>query len=197
MQASYIMIEVVSFSGTEFRVWGTINSKINRTLKSFYLLISKLHFILAVANLLAHNNITISYYVQVNSLRLKSSVASKWASKHLWEYHLFCCWWYLISNLYPLMSERSKSWSRNINPNKIRSCWISRSCLDAQYVLVELCRVCMSFGIRLFLRCSGIANEFMGYLFKNIPASWYFRSWLHNHLSFYQVAKIDIMDFII
>ena len=28
-----------------------------------------------VANLLAHNNITISYYMQVNSLQLKSSVA--------------------------------------------------------------------------------------------------------------------------
>ena len=24
------------------------------------------------------------YYGQVNSLRLKSSIASKWASKHLW-----------------------------------------------------------------------------------------------------------------
>ena len=35
--------------------------------KGFYLLIS-IHTILAVANLLAHNNITISYYVQVNSL---------------------------------------------------------------------------------------------------------------------------------
>ena len=52
-------------------------------LKVFYLPISKLHSILAVANLLAHNNITISYYVQVNSLRLKSSVASKWARKNL------------------------------------------------------------------------------------------------------------------
>ena len=39
--------------------------------KGVYLPISKLHSILAVANLLAHNNITISYYVQVNSLRLK------------------------------------------------------------------------------------------------------------------------------
>ena len=48
--------------------------------KGVYLLISKLHSILAVANLIAHNNITISYFVQVNSLRLKSSVASKWAS---------------------------------------------------------------------------------------------------------------------
>ena len=34
--------------------------------------------------LLAHNNITICYYGQVNSLRLKLNVASKWASKHLW-----------------------------------------------------------------------------------------------------------------
>ena len=50
-------------------------------LTGFYLPISKLHSILAVANLLAHNNITISYYVQVNSLWLKSSVALKWASK--------------------------------------------------------------------------------------------------------------------
>ena len=50
-----------------------------------------IHSILAVANLLAHNNITVIYYMQLNSLRLKSSVASKWASKHLWEYHLFCC----------------------------------------------------------------------------------------------------------
>ena len=31
------------------------------------------------------------YYVQVNSLRLKSTVGSKWGSKHLWEYLLFCC----------------------------------------------------------------------------------------------------------
>ena len=29
-------------------------------------------------------NITISYYGQVNSLRLKASVATKWATKHLW-----------------------------------------------------------------------------------------------------------------
>ena len=42
--------------------------------KGAYLNISKLHYILAVANLLVHNNITISYYVQVNSFQLKSSV---------------------------------------------------------------------------------------------------------------------------
>ena len=30
-----------------------------------------------------------------NSLLLKLNVASKLASKHLWGYHLFCCWWYL------------------------------------------------------------------------------------------------------
>ena len=53
--------------------------------KGVYLLISILYSILAVANLLAHYNTTISYYVQVNSLRLKSNVASKWESKHLWS----------------------------------------------------------------------------------------------------------------
>ena len=53
--------------------------------KGVYLPISKLLSILVVAkNLLAHNNTTVSNYVQVNSLRLKSNVISKWASKHLW-----------------------------------------------------------------------------------------------------------------
>ena len=56
----------------------TIASKINGTLK-------------AQRCLLAHNNIMINYYGQVNSVRLKSSVASKWARKYLWGYHLFCC----------------------------------------------------------------------------------------------------------
>ena len=59
----------------------TINSKIHGTPKGVYLVISKLHFILGVENLLAHKNTTINYYVQVNSLRLKSNVASEWASK--------------------------------------------------------------------------------------------------------------------
>ena len=45
----------------------TISSKINGTLKGIYSPISKLHSILSVAHLLAHNNITISYYGQVNS----------------------------------------------------------------------------------------------------------------------------------
>ena len=63
----------------------TMNNKINGTPKGVYLLISKLNSILAVANLLAHNNIsyiTISCYVQVNSLRLKSNLASKWKKVH-------------------------------------------------------------------------------------------------------------------
>ena len=68
----------------------TINSNINGTAKDAHLPVSKLHSILAVPNLHAHNNITI-YYVQVNSPRLKLSVASKWASKRLWGYHLICC----------------------------------------------------------------------------------------------------------
>ena len=38
--------------------------------QGFLLPISKLHFILAAQNLLAHNNITIDYYVKVNFLRL-------------------------------------------------------------------------------------------------------------------------------
>ena len=41
--------------------------------------------------MLINYDYVISYYGQVNSLRLKSSVASKWATKHLWGYHLFCC----------------------------------------------------------------------------------------------------------
>ena len=45
----------------------TINSKINGTPKGVYLIISKLYSILAEANLLAHNNITISNYGQVNT----------------------------------------------------------------------------------------------------------------------------------
>ena len=45
----------------------TINSKVNDTLKGVYLPISKLHSILAVANLLGHNNIWLCYYGQVNT----------------------------------------------------------------------------------------------------------------------------------
>ena len=60
----------------------TIKSKINGTPKGVYLPISKLLSILAVANSLAHNNITVRYYVQINSLWPKSTVASRWASKH-------------------------------------------------------------------------------------------------------------------
>ena len=47
-----------------------------------YIPISKLHSILSMAILLVHNNMTIIYYGQVNLLQLKSSVASKWASNN-------------------------------------------------------------------------------------------------------------------
>ena len=50
---------------------GTITSKINVTPKDVYLPISNLHSILTVAILLAHNNRTIIYNVQENSLQLK------------------------------------------------------------------------------------------------------------------------------
>ena len=46
-----------------------------------YLPTWKWHSNLARTNLLAHNNVTISFYMQVNSLWLKSNVASKWASE--------------------------------------------------------------------------------------------------------------------
>ena len=49
-----------------------------------YLPISKLHSILALANLLAHDNSWLCYYGHIYSLQLKYSMASKWASKHLW-----------------------------------------------------------------------------------------------------------------
>ena len=59
----------------------TINGKIIGTPKGVYLPISKLHSILTVANLLAHNNLWLCYYGQVNLLWIKLSVVSKWASK--------------------------------------------------------------------------------------------------------------------
>ena len=44
----------------------------------------RLHSVLAVASLLAHDNTIISYYVQVGSWWLGSGVASDWASLRLW-----------------------------------------------------------------------------------------------------------------
>ena len=44
----------------------------------------KLHSIVAVAHLLALNNLWLCCYGQVNLVQLKDSVAWKWASKHLW-----------------------------------------------------------------------------------------------------------------
>ena len=50
---------------------GIINSKINGTPKVFYSPISKLQSILAVANLLAHNNLLVCYYWYVHLVRVK------------------------------------------------------------------------------------------------------------------------------
>ena len=50
-----------------------------------------LHSVLAGASLLAHDNTTISYHVQVGSWWLGSGVASDWASLRRWGRHLFCC----------------------------------------------------------------------------------------------------------
>ena len=35
----------------------------------------------------------ITFYGLVNSLRLESTVFSKWGREHLWGYQLFCCRW--------------------------------------------------------------------------------------------------------
>ena len=72
----------------------------------------------SVAKSLAHNNITISYFVQENSLRLKSSVVSKWASKHLWGYHLFCGWWYMRNS--SVKSKGAKVKIKNTLPSNVQ-----------------------------------------------------------------------------
>ena len=59
-----------------------IASKINVTPK-FVRLSEKLQHL--VMKLDTSNKFALSYYGQVNSVRLKSSVASIWASKHLWD----------------------------------------------------------------------------------------------------------------
>ena len=59
-------------------VYGFIGSKINGNPKGVYVPISKVHSILVLANQLAQNNLWFCYCGQVNSLQLKSSVASKW-----------------------------------------------------------------------------------------------------------------------
>ena len=48
-----------------------IISKINGTPKGVYLPVSKLHSILATANLLAHSNKWLCYFGEVNSQRLR------------------------------------------------------------------------------------------------------------------------------
>ena len=58
-----------------------ITRKINGTPKDVRLL-EKLQY--SVMKFDGSNKFDFCYYGQVNSLRLKLSVASKWASKHLW-----------------------------------------------------------------------------------------------------------------
>ena len=72
----------------------TVTSKINGTPKGVYLPISKLHSILAVANLLAHNNKSqICYCGQIS---LQSAAVNCTFSYNLTPlgYHLFCWLWY-------------------------------------------------------------------------------------------------------
>ena len=72
-------------------VLSTVNYKINGTPKRSLLAHFEATFYFSRSEFTCHNIITINYYMQVNSLRLKLNLASKWASKHLWGYHLFCC----------------------------------------------------------------------------------------------------------
>ena len=83
-QSSLLYVPTKKFNSAQVHLVATNNSKINNNPKCVYLPISKLYSILAVENLHVHNNLWFRYYGQVNSLRLKSSVATKWASKHLW-----------------------------------------------------------------------------------------------------------------
>ena len=62
-----------------------INNKINGALKSVYLPISKLHSILTVANLLAHNNLWFCFYVQVNSGRGKIECSFEMGKQTAWR----------------------------------------------------------------------------------------------------------------
>ena len=57
------------------------------------LMSEKLQLTPALCNEIFHRNNKkndLCYYWQLNSLKLKSSVASEWESKHLWRLHLFC-----------------------------------------------------------------------------------------------------------
>ena len=65
----------------------------------------------------------------IYSLRLKSSVASKWASKH----HLFLCWWYLQMCVYIYNIQRTTtinfslkfiSFRGNEKKSNVNSYWI-------------------------------------------------------------------------
>ena len=84
--------------------------------KGVYLPISKLHFISDVANLLAHNNITIRYHGQVNWLRLKSSVASKWENKHLWGSIYFA-----VDGTHNIVSSFSQTIKFLLSPDFVKS----------------------------------------------------------------------------
>ena len=78
----------------------TITRKINGTHNGVYLPISKLHSILAVANLRAHNNISQICYCGQLSLQIAAVNCSFSDNLHLWGYHSFCWSWYLPYECY-------------------------------------------------------------------------------------------------
>ena len=73
----------------------TIASKISVTPKIVRMSEKRQNFVMKFDRIVTNLTYVITYG-QVNSLRLKLSVALKWASKHLWKKHLFCWRWYLM-----------------------------------------------------------------------------------------------------
>ena len=71
----------------------TITSKINVTSKGVHLPVSKLHSILAVANLLAHNNTSQICYCGQISLQSAAGFLTVW---HLWWVTLILLQWYTL-----------------------------------------------------------------------------------------------------
>ena len=87
--------------GNKLWFYCNITSKINVTPKGVYLPISKLHSILAVANLLAHNNKSQICYC--SQILLQSAAVTYSFSDTFGGYHLFCWRWYTPRHLLSLL----------------------------------------------------------------------------------------------
>ena len=85
------VILIVPCDRIRFSILHTITSKIIVTPKGVYLPISKLHSIIAVVNLLAHNNKSqICYCGQISLQSAAVNCSFRDNLTHLCGYHLFC-----------------------------------------------------------------------------------------------------------